>query len=288
MSSVIPGPVLGPCTSWINGDDVVACCSQAGVGSDPTLLDTVATEASMALYEISGRQFTGLCEWTVRPSADPCSCWGPSSLGLGPWYWTTNMWGLGGGYGWRNECGDARGCQPLSIVRLAGYPVRQIVEVLIDGNVLPELDANGNPNYRLDDWRNLVRMGDPGPPYQPRFWPGCQNLDLDPSQPGTFQVTYKWGVDPPQLGRDAAAVIACQLWAACNGQKCALPPGVTRVDRQGVTVERGLLANWFDPTKPTGLVQVDLFIKAYWRTRAGRRSAVWSPDQQEYARRAGT
>jgi hypothetical protein len=286
MSS-IPGPVLGPCSTWITGDDVAAVCSQAAVGTDASLLDTVAVEASMALYEISGRQFPGLCSRTVRPSRDPCSCWGPSSLGVGPWFWSTNPYGLGGLWGWWSESGDQRGCNPLSIVRLAGYPVREIVEVKIDGAVLPAVDADGNPNYRLDDWRHLVRMGDPGPPYRQRFWPGCQNLDLDDTEAGTFSVSYLWGVDPPQLGRDAAAELACQLWAAANGQPCKVPAGTTKMVRSGVTIERGLLANWFDPTKSTGLVHLDLFLKAYWRTRAGRRSAIWSPDVQEFAQKVG-
>jgi hypothetical protein len=166
----VPGPVLGPCTSWIDGADVAACCSSVPDFDDPAIFDAVALEASMALYEVSGRLFTGLCDpVTVRPCRDGCSCWGPSSLGLGPWYWSSAAWGAGG-WGWGNECGDRLGCRPLSRIRLAGYPVREIVEVLVDGAVLPALDDNGNPNYRLDRWRFLVRMDDPGPPVQPRSW----------------------------------------------------------------------------------------------------------------------
>lgn len=281
----VPGPVLGPCASWISGADVAACCSAAQVGSSVQLLDAVAIEASMALYEISGRQFSGICSRTVRPTRDPCSCWGPASLGL-PYYWSMGFSGIGP-WGWWNENGDRRGCNPMSIVRLAGYPVREITGIKIDGVVLPPLDGNGHPNYRLDKWRELVRMADPGPPYRQRFWPSCQNMDLDSSQPGTFEVSYHWGVDPPQLGRDAAAQLACQLWAACNGQACALPAGATKVVRQGVEIDRGLLANWFDPTKATGLVHVDLFLKAYWSRTAKRRSLVWSPDVQGFARTAG-
>jgi hypothetical protein len=284
----VPGPVLGPCTSWIDGADVAACCSSVPDFDDPAIFDAVALEASMALYEVSGRLFTGLCDpVTVRPCRDGCSCWGPSSLGLGPWYWSSAAWGAGG-WGWGNECGDRLGCRPLSRIRLAGYPVREIVEVLVDGAVLPALDDNGNPNYRLDRWRFLVRMDDPGPPVQPRSWPACQNLALDETQPGTFAITYRSGVDPPELGRRAASELACQLYASCAAAKCVLPAGATKVTRQGVTVERGLLANWFDPTKPTGLVALDLFLKSYWRTRAARRPAVFSPDLQPFARRLGS
>lgn len=282
--STPPSPTLGPCSPWITGADVAEACNITPDGGTD-VFDVAAEEASSALFQVSGRQFTGLCERVVRPTRDLCQCWGPSSLGIGPWAWTS--WG-GGGWGWANEAGDRLGCYPMSVVKLAGMPVREITEVLIDGVVLPPLDTNGNPNYRIDKWRTLVRMDDPGPPsLVRRLWPGCQNLSLDPTQIGTFQVTYQYGVDPPQLGKDAAAQIACQLYRAFNGQENQLPPGTTKVTRQGVTVERGLLVNWFDPTKPTGLVHLDLFLKAYWRTRAARRSAVFSPDVQGFARPAG-
>lgn len=288
----IPGPVLGPTVAWIDAVDVAECCGVDLDSVGPALLDQVALEASMALYEISGRQFTGLCDRTVRPCRDACGCWGSPSLGLGPWTWSMASWGWGGnggGWWWTNECGDRCGCGSLSTVRLAGYPVREIVEVKIDGVVLPYLDGGGHPNYRLDSWRDLVRMDDPGPPAQPRTWPACQQLALDSDQQGTFEVSYRWGVDPPELGRRAAAEIACQLYMSCAGAECKLPAGTTRVVRQGVTVERSLLANWFDPTKATGLVATDLFLRAYWSDRQGRRRpAVFSPDVQPYARRVGT
>lgn len=285
-----PGPVIGPCQTWITGEDVATGC-KAAADLDQNLLDTAALEASQALYEISGRQFSGQCEFTARPTADPCRCW-PSSLGLGNWTWLSYPIGVGGwGWGWFNECGDQLGCQPMSIVRLAGYPIRTIEEVKINGAVLPEVDDDGNLNYRLDGNRVLTRMDVPGSgpgfPAIPRRWPGCQNLSLTDDQLGTFSVRYKCGQDPPQLGRDAAVEIACQLAQAFNGNACSLPAGATTVTRQGVKVERGLLANWFDPTKPTGLVHLDLFLRAYFQVRASRRPAVWSPDRQGFAKRLG-
>lgn len=284
------GPVLGPCSPWISGEDVLTHAGGAiAADTPPYLIDEFAYEAGAALFEISGRRFTGRCgPITVRPCRNNCACWAPASLGLGPWYWTSYPWGVGA-WGWWNELGDRKGCQPLSRVRLAGNPIREIVEVKIDGEVLDPLDENGNPNYRLDLWRDLVRMGDPGGPpgegdgrYQPRSWPGCQNLDLDDTEQGTFSITYYRGVDPPQLGRDAAAQLAVQLYLSSNGSACQLPAGTTQVTRQGVTVERGLLANWFDPTKATGIPALDLFLRAYFNIKAQRPSLVFSPDLQQY------
>ncbi|MFL5309679.1 MAG: hypothetical protein ACJ79H_04405 [Myxococcales bacterium] len=243
----------------------------AGGGPDP-LLDVMALEASMALFEISGRQFTGLCgPVTVRPCRGSCGCWG--SAAAGPWYWSSAPYGFGWAWGWRNECGDRCGCEPMSRVKLAGYPVREIVEVKIDGVVVDPA------SYRLDRWRYLTRMDDPGPPVVRRHWPSCQNMSLEDDQPGTFSVSYRYGVDPPQLGRDAAAELGCQLYLQCaDSDSCLLPEGTTKVDREGITIERGLLANWFDPTKPTGLPRLDTFLKAYWATRGRRRPMTFSPD----------
>jgi hypothetical protein len=286
------GPTLGPCYSWVTGEDVAAC-TEFDYGSNPSIFDNAAIAASMALYEISGRQWVGMCERKVRPCSNECVCWlnGPISYGNAPFYWTAVPWGFGGGWAWYNEQAGLRlGCDPMSVVRLGGYPVREILYVTLDGNDLPEFDPDTNArNWRLDKWRFLVRMDEPGDPSQPRFWPGCQNMSLDPTQPGTFEVAYRWGVDPPELGRMAALELANQLWLTCNAQECILPVGAVTVERQGITIERGLFANWADPKKPTGLVSLDLFLQAYCQgARRGRRSMVWSPDVQEFARAVGT
>lgn len=288
-----PRPTMGPCTQWITGADV-ANCARADYGQSPHVFDTAAYNASMALYEISGRQFPGICERTVRPCRDDCGCWanGPISFGMGPWFWTTVPWGFGGAWAWYNERGDSFGCKPMSKVRLAGYPVVQILSVTIDGTELPEFDPDsGFRNWRLDKWRYLIRMDTPGvngATATPNLWPSCQNMSLDDDQPGTFAVQYRWGTDVPQLGRDAAVEIANQLYLACGGQDCVLPAGVVRAVRQGIEIDRGLLANWLDPKKETGLVNLDVFLQAYCGgQRRGRKSALWSPDLQQFARRVG-
>lgn len=301
-----PRPVEGPCSQWISGEDVAAI-SSIDPGSDITLpggavikasylFDQAAYDATLALFEISNRQFPGYCEQTVRPCQDNCGCgWNlPVSSGFGIfWGWGGGAgWGFGGpwGWGWYNERGDRFGCQPMSKVRLAGTAV-EIVEVLIDGIPLPEFDTDGDPNWRLDKWRYLVRMDKPGDgvPNITRFWPGCQNMSLEDTEPGTFSIKYKWGEDVPQLGRDAAAELANQLFLSTYGGICQLPTGVTRVVRTGIEIERGLLATWMDPKTGTGLVHLDLFLQAYClgSKRAGRKSAIWSPDLQQFARRVG-
>jgi hypothetical protein len=263
-----PGPVLGPCESWITGDDVAACCS-TDAGSDLSVFDDVAVSASMLLYELSGQQFSGLCETTVRPCGDGCSCWIPGRY----LFWAEWSWG---GWGWYdNRCRSFCGCQPLRTIKLAGYPVREISEVTIDGDVVDPA------TYRLDRWRELVRLDDPGPPVVQRRWPLCQNLALEDG-PGTFFVTYTHGVSPPPIALSAAAELACQLWRSCNGDACSLPSGVTRVERQGITINREAILGALS-TGNSGLLNVDAFLAVYGTPK--RKAAVWSPDVLPFPRR---
>lgn len=284
VSTAPPMPILGPTVNWLSGSDVAACCG-IDYGSNPDVLDTVAIEAGMALYQISGRQFAGLTTAHVRPMNQACGCsW---TSGLGPWFWMpapySGGFAWGGGWGWFNDNGNQMGCNGLSRIKLAGYPIRQIRQVKINGEVL-------DPScYRLDEWRYLTRMSLPGPPYQQAWWPSCQALDLNDDQPGTFSIDYLWGVPPPPIGVTAAAQLACQLYMSCAGDAddCLLPVGATRVVRQGIEVDRGVLVNFLDPSKPTGLAALDTFIRAYNVSRAKMRSAIYSPDVEQYARPIG-
>ncbi len=285
----VPGPVLGPCESWITGDDVAACC---GLASNPASYDDVALEASMLLFELSGRLWPGLCTRLVRPCRTRNPCWTPYVYGVNWAYvgwsgsaWESEMWGGGA------LCG----CSPLQKVKLAGYPVREVTEVKINGDVVDPT------SYRLDGWRWLVRLADPGPPVSTRYWPACQNLALDDTEDGTWSVEYSWGVSPPPLGISAAAELACELYRACAGEACSLPANATRVVRQGIEIERTALLTYLGTGQASGLPLVDAFVGAYGlgflphvtgraganARRAARRPAVWTPDVPGFPKRVG-
>lgn len=287
-----PGvPVLGPCETWVTAAEVAACCAAADVGSDSSVLDASAVAASQVLFELSGGQFSGSCEVVAaRPCADDCGCWGwllePMSPGAPQVAWGSFGWGSwpgGWGWGW-DGCGSNRcGCGALSRATLSGYPVTEITEVKIDGVVV---DPTG---YRLDGWKYLTRLADPDT-LEERFWPACQRLDLDDTELGTWSVSYRSGVDPPPLGIQAAAQLACQIFLACSGSaSCDLPAGVTKIDRQGITIERAPFLAWGlkQGAWATGLSLVDLFLSSYNPAGLRRRTAVWNPDSELYAERVG-
>ena len=261
-----PGAQLGPCNAWTTSADVAVCCN-ADVGSDVALFDDVVDAASQVLWELSIRQFSGTCDHSVRPcqTRDPCGfqVLSRGHVVAGDFFWSGRDWGV------------ACGCWPLSQVELAGYPVREILEVKIDGVVLAA------DEYRLDNWRYLVRKNG-------ELWPACQRLDLDDDEEGTWAVRYTSGQNPPWIGQMAAQELACELYKSCQGgaiaADCILPSGVTRVVRQNITIERNAFTAWGRQLGiwRTGLPQVDLFLNTYNPAGIRRRPVMMTPGRRVY------
>lgn len=283
-------PTFGPCQPWITGADVAADCDALDFSGDPAVYDPYALAASEILWAASGRQYSGACQTTARPCVKDCGCWGfPYGNGWGL-AWNTGGWWIAGGgngisavQGWVGAGGDCYQngcCGNLSRVKLSGYPVTAIDEVKIDGDIIDPAA------YRLDQWKYLTYMADADG--NARRWPACQRLDEDDDQPGTFSVTYTHGIQPPQIGLDAAVQLACVL--AAEGGPCELPPGTTEVQRQGVTIALALRASSRRgelPPSLAGLTLVKTFLATVNPNGLTRRSAFWSPDNQPYSVRLG-
>lgn len=255
----------GPCTDWITEEDVAACCSVEASSGD--IFAEVIGPAQSLLYELSGRKYAGLCgPVTVRPCRDNCACFPAQRLayasGGSRLLWTGEWWGSPG-------CG----CGCLSQVKLAGYPVQEIAEVKIDGEVIAPSE------YRLDEQRYLSRLNN-------TYWPACQDMSLDDTEEGTFSVSYFYGEEPPALGVSAAAQLACELYKECDTGECALPKGTTRVTRQGIVIEKLAFSSWGYSRERgwhTGLPLVDAFLSAYNPSALIRRPTFWAPGRR-YAR----
>lgn len=284
MTAVTPELPGGPCTVWCTGQDILDSIGSVSDAPTAEQLDPFALMASELLYEVSARQFSGECETIVRPCKLGCGCWGDNwGILNSAWFWGYGSMGWGYGWGWWDQDGTSCGCGCESRLRLSGYPVTSITEVMIGADVI---DPAG---YELQEERFLARLWDvTTDPATERFWPTCQNMSLPLGQPSTWSVTYKWGSPPPMLGEQAATEMGWQLWLAQhNPGECQLSSGVTKVTRQGVTIER-LLPLFSRDTSgrvaPTGLVVTDAFIAAYNPAGLRRRPAVWTPDLQ-YPRR---
>ena len=278
----VPWAVDGPCSPWCDAQDLWAQCGspteeiyEEGTGTTicPVDMTPYAMMGSWLLWTLEGRLHTGRCTRTIRPcSARPC---GFQILSRGHIVWPdyNNFWGGYGwnGWDWRFENWEGGcGCTPMDRINLAGYPVREILTVKIDGVVLPEFDpSTGFRNWRLDNRRFLTRMDDSNG--NAVRWPACQHLAADDTQPGTFSVEYAYGQDPPMLGSLAAAQIGCELYRNSHGDDCMLPNGTIRVTRQGITIDKMATLGWFKNSShrwgpqarwQTGLPLVDAYLNA--------------------------
>lgn len=275
-SAITGGPVVlpddfytpGPCRpyEWV-GFCVPIPTEAAGVSG------YAVAAASEILYFASGQRFD-TCQVTIRPCRKECYGDGWNRLSAG-------WWDVGGGWGpypalinglWYNiacgMCGTDCSCSIVSETILPG-PVREIAQVTVDGVVLVD-----GTDYRLDDYRKLVRLGG-------ELWPLCNNLNKGITEEGTWSVTAIYGEPLPNLGKFAMGQLLCQIIADVLGDDCQLPDNVTNITRQGLsfTLEEvsDLVQSGF-----TGLKYVDQFIQRYNPKNLMARARLYDVDAPSY------
>lgn len=253
--TVLPDPVL-PETCWpVN----TSCCPDWDTYDLETrqFAEAMAgqTLRSLTAYRVGG------CPVTVRPCLESCT---PDRFITAPVYggFSPHVNPLGA---WVNGCGCVRDCSctRLCVVRLPA-PVGWVGEVRLDGQVLPA------SAYRVDNGNELVRT-DGG------CWPSCQRMDAPDTEDGTFSVTYLNAHLVDTTGAYAAGVLACEFAAACSGGDCRLPPNVTELSRQGVTmtIEPGVF-----PNGVTGIREVDAYVRRWNPNLLKLPPVVTSPDMR--------
>lgn len=238
-----PGPSHETCEAWALPTDIYGRCADIFFEEEEQL--SALTAASHILYELSGRQFPGICTAIVRPcSRHKGGDYVPNRIVGNPL--------------WRGTCGCSDVCGLSSRVRvgLEPGPVTSVSAVKIDGTLLTA------DQFALYERKYLVRLPDvdgtnPG-------FPCCQNLTLDTTEEGTFEVTFSYGKNPPEAGKRAAASLACELMLltkTSSVKDCRLPQRVQNVTRQGISMVLIDPLDLFDQGK-TGIPEVDLWLKA--------------------------
>jgi hypothetical protein len=271
-AGVFSAPRNGPCSPWITASDVLAQPGCGGAAAEVAAECAAAT--SELLYALSGQQFTGPCgPVTVRPMARPTDQDTRRAGTLSPLGYMSS-WGSTFAYGTVLGAVSAMyGYVQPPMVELVPYPVTEIIEVWIDGVVIPPAE------YQLQDFRTLVRMR-PIPSFTPteRFgWPNSQIFDLPLTEVGTFGVSFMFGQPPPVGGIRAAKIYAREQCLRAMGQPNQLPTRVTSISRQGVSAVVLDLMDFISQGR-TGVADVDQWIKSvnpYFLTRP---ASVWSPD----------
>lgn len=246
-----------------------ATCCDLPEDVDPGQVDRWVSIATQLLFRLSGRRYGASCPVVTRPCRRACLESYPLAVrwgAVGQWVPYIDAAGA-----WRNAsvcgCSSDCSCGQLCEVRLEA-PVHDIVEVRVDGKVLPA------GAYRVDAPALLVRT-DGG------CWPRCQDMAAPPDAEGTFAVTYRLGVQLDEAAIAAHSELVCHLLKGCGGSGsgcgCRLPANATRVARQGVTVEMADLAQVHAEGR-TGLPTVDLWLRTVNPNRLTGPSRVFSPD----------
>ncbi len=243
------GVSLGPCSMWADINEIASCCEIVTEDVDPFVLiatlTSAMTAASEVLYLSSGKRFVGACQRTAYPVGGECVC---------------GIQVLSRGYVIRSEAFFDNCCS----VKLPGS-VREITEVVVNGDVVDPAA------YEIRRHRYLVRI-DGG------HWPCCQEECAERA----FAVTYVYGRTPPEFGQRAAIQLACEIYKSCTpgSGECALPTGVTRVTRQGITIERAFMARDAEGIWRTGMASVDMFLNSVNPAGIPRQATFWSASRR--------
>lgn len=235
-------PPGGLCSPWATVDDV---CDPGDI--DTELLDTWLDVASSNLFELTGRRWTGECTDTWYPTGADCF-----ERMRTPIYGRTHA----------------------DRIRLPGYPVVEVEQVVIDG------EAVSDERYRIEDSRWLVWIPDEDTPGAVRSWPRVEG----------WYITYVYGTLPPPGGREAAAALGQQLALSCSPTgdgECRLPERVTSITRQGLTMAILDPLTLFSEGR-TGLVEVDMWIEAQRLGVARRPAGLVVPGRKPAGHRRDT
>jgi hypothetical protein len=241
----------GVCTPWVAAADLAGRPDLSDKHVDAGVITQAALDASNLLYALSGRQYAGTCTAVLRPYSNHAGVRGLTPELADRTALDSTTLAFNGGVCWAG-------------IRLGVYPIRSITQIKIDGAVV-------NPSqYRVDDSRWLVRRS--GQP-----WPVWQQLELDDTQVGTFSVSVSYGADPPPAGFSAASALGAEFAKSRAGLPNRLPVRLQTITRQGVSMTvvdpMSFLKDGF-----TGILEADLFIRAYNPAKQRRRPTVWSPD----------
>lgn len=269
----MPCPQTGPCEPYIT-DDALCCLDDDGSLAnpcingepvDPTLLDNTLMAATEVAWGLTGRQY-GTCDVTVRPCFKKTHEFDFSLVPFGFMAWPY----LSGGqwYNWI-PCQDGCSCHSLCEVRLPN-PICEILEVKVDGVVLP------TTAYVIKNSTSLIRADG-------ECWPTCNDLTLSDDEEGTWSVSLTYGRTVPEILKIGTADLACELLKACLGMECGLSRKVSRLVRQGVSMEFGKAEDYLEKGL-TGVDTLDFAISVLNPHRVTRKVAIYSPDVENWNR----
>lgn len=245
----------------------LGCIGSEWATFSPAVQQRAAKLAGATLRRLTGYRVGG-CPITVRPCKRACNDGYLPQYGYGGNGFYPHI--AASGF-WVNSCGCNHDCSCTELCEIElPAPVGLVLEVKVDGNVIPPSD------YRIDNGNLLTWVGAGECP-----WPTCQDMKAPDSEVGTFSVTFLNAYQVDSLGAAAAARLALEFARACSGGTCALPPNVVQLTRQGVTME---LETGAFSGGMTGLRDVDAYIGLWNPGGLRQQTRVWSPSQKTFRR----
>lgn len=265
----------GPCRTWPM-ESGCGCLPPDATTWDELQIHSVEV-ATEILWRLTAGRF-GLCRELVRPCGAPCRPEAPGGRGFHP--------DLRGGRWVNVSCG----CAPERARDDCSCGTAPS-ELFLPGPVYwedPRIDPENPHRYRMHVWvdgQELTGgkywMTEPNRLFRTDggTWPRCQDMAAAPDAEGAFSILYWRGVPVPPGGRRAVALLACEIWRACQGsESCALPRRVETVQREGVTYTMVDPLDFLNRGR-TGLTEVDMWLGAVNPSRAHSPSAVLTPDR---------
>lgn len=216
---------------------------------DPRILDAI-DDASLIMFYLTGKQFAGTCEATVRPAclSGTCTC----------------------------------GCSPAQ-VNLGFWPITELITVRYEGVTYTGTDLTDT--FHVNDFRFLARND--GEPFHTGNQWAISGGTYDSEESGyVFEVTLNHGIQIPRLLTRATRALAGQFVSACCGKPCKLPERVTSVSRSGLTMDVASASDLLRDGR-TGIYEVDLAIQVFNPSKLQSPSFLFMPNKQ-YGRRINT
>lgn len=289
MTDVPIANTTGPCQPWIPTERLrrnvyvkraVTKATRAADSDDfpitepeiDYMLASALATATDVLYGLSGRRFPGECTVTIRPLARPSDADLHGLVFRGYGLIGTGL--LGANATSSPPALSMFGVSQAPEIAFEDYPVRQILEVKIDGDIIPA------DEYELRDQQTLIRTL-PTASSQPtdRYgWPTSQRMDLPDTEPNTFSITYTYGADCGEGGRRACELLAAAWVCDELGDETRLPDRATSVERQGVTIQMASSEDLLQRGR-TGIVQVDAWLQAVNPNNLTEDALVLTPDR---------
>lgn len=238
---------------YVDPADVIARCASASelLEDDEDLLDAIE-DASTVLFYLTGKQFAGTCQKTVRPQCGiGCDC----------------------------------GCN-LFQVNLGLWPVTELVSVRHEGTLYTGTDLTDT--FHINDWRFIARNdGDALRGGNQWAIAGGDHDTLDDGY--VFEVTFNHGIKIPNLLKRATRSLVCEWVSQIAGQggPCKLPERTTSVTRSGISIDIASAVDMLQQRR-TGIYEVDLAIATFNPSGLQSPSFVWSGQSSYNSRRINT